>query len=74
MPPRASWPSGLPQPSQDIRVGGRSSKALYQYALTDQNIDELNSWAPKLVRKLQGYPQIKDATSDQQFRGLQRTS
>jgi multidrug efflux pump subunit AcrB len=59
------------QPSQDIRVGGRSSKALYQYALTDQNIDELNSWAPKLVTKLQEYPQIKDATSDQQFRGLQ---
>jgi hydrophobe/amphiphile efflux-1 (HAE1) family protein len=59
------------QPSQDIRVGGRSSKALYQYALTDQNIDELNSWAPKLVTKLQGYPQIKDVTSDQQFRGLQ---
>ncbi|PYJ41802.1 MAG: hypothetical protein DME86_07155 [Verrucomicrobia bacterium] len=59
------------QPNQDIRVGGRSSKALYQYALTDQNIDELNSWAPKLVTKLQGYPQIKDVTSDQQFRGLQ---
>ena len=58
-------------PSQDIRVGGRSSKALYQYALTDPNIDELNEWAPKLVNKLKEYPQIKDATSDQQFRGLQ---
>ena len=60
-------------PGQDIRVGGRSSKATYQYALTDQNVDELNSWAPKLVNKLQQYPQIKDATSDQQFRGLQET-
>ena len=58
-------------PGQDIRVGGRSSKALYQYALTDQNVDELNTWAPKLVTKLHDYPQIKDATSDQQFRGLQ---
>src|SRR5450432_2774191 len=58
-------------PGQDIRVGGRSSKALYQYALTDQNITELNEWAPKLVDKLKIYPQIKDATSDQQFRGLQ---
>ena len=58
-------------PGQDIRVGGRSSKALYQYALTDQNVDELNTWAPKLVTKLRDYPQIKDATSDQQFRGLQ---
>jgi hydrophobe/amphiphile efflux-1 (HAE1) family protein len=59
--------------NQDIRVGGRSSKAQFQYALTDQNIDELNSWAPKLVEKLKQYPQIKDATSDQQFRGLQET-
>jgi multidrug efflux pump len=61
------------QPNQDIRVGGRMSKGLYQYALTDQNIDELNAWAPKLVKKLHDYPQIKDATSDQQFRGLQET-
>ncbi len=58
-------------PGQDIRVGGRSSKAMYQYALTDQNIDELNTWAPRLLAKLKQYPQIKDATSDQQFRGLQ---
>jgi multidrug efflux pump subunit AcrB len=49
------------------------SKGLYQYALTDQNVDELNSWAPKLVEKLRQYPQIKDPTSDQQFRGLQET-
>jgi len=41
--------------------------------LTDQNIDELNSWAPKLVEKLRHYPQLKDVTSDQQFRGLQET-
>ena len=61
------------QPNQDIRVGGRASKGLYQYALTDQNIEELNSWAPKLVSKLRDYPQIKDPTSDQQFRGLQET-
>ena len=61
------------QPNQDIRVGGRASKGLYQYALTDQNIDELNAWAPRLVSKLHDYPQIKDPTSDQQFRGLQET-
>ncbi|HEX4630177.1 MAG TPA: multidrug efflux RND transporter permease subunit [Chthoniobacterales bacterium] len=58
-------------PGQDIRVGGRSSKATYQYALTDQNVEELNTWAPKLVNKLKEYKEIKDANSDQQFRGLQ---
>jgi multidrug efflux pump subunit AcrB len=59
--------------NQDIRVGGRSSKAQYQYALADQNIDELNTWAPILVNKLRQYPELKDVTSDQQFRGLQQT-
>src|SRR5438309_1539944 len=58
-------------PGQDIRVGGRSSKAMYQYALTDQNVEELNTWAPRLVNKLKEYTEIKDANSDQQFRGLQ---
>jgi hydrophobe/amphiphile efflux-1 (HAE1) family protein len=58
-------------PGQDIRVGGRSSKAMYQYALTDQNVEELNTWAPRLVNKLKEYKEIKDANSDQQFRGLQ---
>ena len=50
----------------------RISKAQFQYALSDQNIDELNTWAPKLVNKLREYPQIKDATSDQQFRGCRK--
>jgi hydrophobe/amphiphile efflux-1 (HAE1) family protein len=59
------------QPSTDIRAGGRSAKAQYIYALTDPDIDELNTWAPKLVAKLQQYPQLKDANTDQQFRGLQ---
>ncbi len=60
------------QPSQDIRVGGRSSKAMYQYVLQDQNIDELNAWAPKLLQKLRQNPSIKDVNSDQQFRGLEQ--
>ena len=66
-------PNCFSPPARTSGCGGRSSKAQYQYALSDQNIDELNSWAPKLVNKLQEYPQIKDATSDQQFRGLQET-
>ena len=60
------------QPSQDIRVGGRSSKAMYQYVLQDQNIEELNTWAPRLLAKLRENQQLKDVNSDQQFRGLQQ--
>jgi len=59
------------QAIQDIRVGGRSSKAQYLYALQSGNLDELNQWAPRLLKKLQGIPQLKDVTSDQQTGGLQ---
>ncbi len=56
--------------NQDIRVGGRGSKAQYQYALQSGNLEELNEYAPKLVRALRQYPQLKDVTSDQQTSGL----
>jgi hydrophobe/amphiphile efflux-1 (HAE1) family protein len=59
------------QSLQDVRVGGRSSKAQYQYALTGTDLNELNFWSAQLVRKLSTFPQLKDVTSDQQSRGLQ---
>src|SRR3569623_1014625 len=34
---------------QDIRLGGRSSKTQYQYALQSPDLDELNTWAPRVV-------------------------
>jgi len=54
------------QVPQDIKVGGRSGRTQYQYTLQDSNLDELDVWAPKLVTKLQGLPQLADVTSDQQ--------
>ncbi len=59
------------QAMQDIRVGGRMSKAQFQYALQSGNLDELNQWTPKLVDRLRQIPQLKDVTSDQQTSGLQ---
>jgi hydrophobic/amphiphilic exporter-1 (mainly G- bacteria), HAE1 family len=59
------------QASQDIRVGGRSSRAQYQYALQCGDLDELNLWSVKLVDQLRTIPQLKDVNSDQQTRGLQ---
>ncbi len=35
------------QAGQDIRVGGRSSKAAYQYTLQDADVEELYSWSPR---------------------------
>jgi HAE1 family hydrophobic/amphiphilic exporter-1 len=54
------------QPQQDIVIGGRGGRALYQYALADANLDELNQWAPKLMAAMEKLPQLKDVNSDQQ--------
>ena len=54
------------QGQQDIQVGGRGGRAMYQYTLSDADPDELNEWAPKLLGALQKLPQLKDVNSDQQ--------
>ncbi|MEO8205588.1 MAG: efflux RND transporter permease subunit [Chthoniobacterales bacterium] len=59
------------QPVQDIRVGGRASKALYIYSLVSPSLEDLNRWAPKLVAKLKEQPELSGVSSDQQFNGLQ---
>jgi hydrophobic/amphiphilic exporter-1 (mainly G- bacteria), HAE1 family len=54
------------QATQDLNIGGRTSRTQYQYTLTDANIDELNDWAPKLLERLQKLPMLRDVASDQQ--------
>jgi len=61
------------QASQDIRVGGRLSRAQFQYSLQSGDLDELNKWSALLVDKLSHSPKLKDVSSDQQTRGLQTT-
>jgi len=55
---------------QDLQIGGRLSNAQYQYTLSGEELDELYTWAPKLVEKLRTLPMLKDVSSDQQVRGL----
>ncbi len=55
---------------QDVRVGGRSSKAQYQYTLQSPDLEELNAWGPKVVGALRKLPALRDVTSDQQTGGL----
>jgi hydrophobe/amphiphile efflux-1 (HAE1) family protein len=59
------------QASQDIRVGGRSSAAEYQYTLQDSSLDELNEWAPKLLDRMKKMSELRDASTDQQENGLE---
>jgi hydrophobe/amphiphile efflux-1 (HAE1) family protein len=61
------------QPAQDITVGGRTSRTLYQYTLQDPDPVELATWAPKMVAKLRGVPGLRDVTSDQQNGGTTAT-
>jgi multidrug efflux pump len=59
------------QPVQELRVGGMSTGALYQYTLRGDNLAELLTWAPRVLQRMRGLPQIADVNSTQQDKGLQ---
>ncbi len=59
------------RPIQNLQLGGRPSKAQFQYVLQSVRADELNTWAGKLQEKLRADPLFRDVTSDAQFRSLQ---
>jgi HAE1 family hydrophobic/amphiphilic exporter-1 len=62
--------SGIPglavylQNPPSIRVGGRSSKALYQYTLQGSDINDLYGAAAKMVAVLQKLKTVTDVTTD----------
>src|ERR1035441_5148630 len=58
------------QPVQDLSVEDRVSRTQFQYTLEDPNVDELNTFAPQMLAKLQKLPQLSDVASDQQTLGL----
>lgn len=57
-------------PSQDLRTGGRQSKAQFQFTLSDSSVEELEEWTPKIVERLRGLPQLVDVSTDRQQGGL----
>ena len=58
------------QPVQDLRIGGRSSNALYQYTVQSDNVDDLAHWGPLLFQNMKKLPGLQDVNSDQQNGGL----
>jgi len=58
------------QANQDIQIGGRGSDAQYQYTLSDENLQELNTWAPQLLARMRAMPELRDTSTDQQDQGL----
>jgi multidrug efflux pump len=63
--------SAFLQAVQDLRIGGRSSNALYQYTLQSDNIQDLVHWGPILLANMKKLPGLQDVNSDQQNGGLQ---
>jgi multidrug efflux pump len=58
------------QASQDLRIGGRSSSAMYQYTLQSDNVNDLFKWGPILLREMKKLPGLQDVNTDQQNGGL----
>ncbi|MBE9229262.1 efflux RND transporter permease subunit [Phormidium sp. LEGE 05292] len=54
-----------------IRIGGQSSKSLYQLTLQSIDTDVLYQYVPELLTKLQEIPDLQDVTSDWQLKNLQ---
>ena len=61
------------QPVQDIQIGSRPGSTPYQYTLSDPDQAELSLWAPRLQRRLERLPELRDVSSDQRDGGLRVT-
>jgi multidrug efflux pump len=62
--------SAFLQAVQDLRIGGRSSNALYQYTIQADNVQDLSKWGPILLAAMKRLPGFQDVSSDQQNNGL----
>jgi multidrug efflux pump subunit AcrB len=58
-------------PAADLRVGGRQSKAQYQFTLWDPDIEELSRFVPQVLDKLRTLPGLVDVSTDRAQGGLQ---
>lgn len=59
------------QPVQDLSIEDRVSRTQFQFSLESADEQELHTWVPTLVSKLQSLPQLQDVASDLQASGLQ---
>jgi multidrug efflux pump len=63
--------SAFLQAAQDLRIGGRSSNALYQYTIQSDSVADLSLWGPILLDGMKNLPGFQDVSSDAQNAGLQ---
>lgn len=60
------------QSVQDIRMGGRTGNAMFQYTLLSDDLEQLRTFAPLIVDALRRDKTLLDVSSDQQDKGLRR--
>jgi multidrug efflux pump len=58
------------QSQQELNIGGRQSATQYQYSLTADTVEELNTWGPRLMARMMQMPELKDVATDQMQNGL----
>ena len=59
------------RPIQNLQLGGRQSRAQYQYILQSVQADEISGWAGKLQEQMRVDPLFRDVNTDSQLKGLQ---
>jgi multidrug efflux pump len=59
------------QPVQDLQLDARVNRTQYQYTLEDPDLEELQTWGPRVVERLRALPELREVASDQQSSGLQ---
>ena len=62
--------SAFLQAVQDLRIGGRSSNAMYQYTIQTDNVQDLTTWGPKILDQMKRLSGLQDVSADQQDGGL----
>ena len=72
-PKLARIPGGqvILQPVQDLRIGGHSTAARYQYTMESESLADLNEFAPQMLARIRKIRGIVDANTDQQDHGLE---
>jgi len=59
------------QPVQNLNIGVKSSRSLYQYTLQSGNLDELYRFAPLVAAQMRRHPALQDVGSDLQIKNPQ---
>jgi HAE1 family hydrophobic/amphiphilic exporter-1 len=59
------------QPVQNLNIGVRSARSLYQYTLQSGNLDELYRFAPLVEAQMRRLPALQDIGSDLQIKNPQ---